>query len=155
MVTRHCPSSHCIALHRMEWQSSLKIAKRCIVEQVGNECCSGANVQYQIYCIFHLRRQLSRACDHPYKLVFLTKIHSNWRALDCNVLVTVGQCRRISVFPSLSPFSAGSHPLQLAPPLHTGHWRRDQFALFSLSPLHRTGLHNVHVSLQGWRECLL
>ena len=43
-----------------------------------------------------------------------TEMHLYWKALDWNVSVNMALCS--VVFSPFSPFSAGSHPLELAPP---------------------------------------
>ena len=86
-----------------------------------------------------------------------TEMHLYWKALDWNVSVNMALCS--VVFSPFSPFSAGSHPLELAPPpppcsretnlhfhLHTT-LQRTIRTWMSLS-CHCTGGENV--SYDGW-----
>ena len=81
-----------------------------------------------------------------------TEMHLYWKALDWNVSVNMALCN--VVFSPFSPFSAGSHPLELAPPPPP--CSRETNLHFHLhTTLQRTIRTWMSLSLHRRRECLV
>ena len=81
-----------------------------------------------------------------------TEMHLYWKALDWNVSVNMALCS--VVFSPFSPFSAGSHPLELAPP--PPQCSRETNLHFHLHTTRQRTIRTwMSLSLHRRRECLV
>ena len=139
MATSLCFSSHCCPVVAFQLQFR-NLHWMCISQKLCNECCIVTNTQlYQTCGIFHLRRQAASVLDVSLKMWL------NWKALDSNLLVRVGQWQCLSVL-AVIHFNWLHHH-------HCCRCSLERPICSFLSP--PTARHNVQMSLHGRRECLL